>query len=214
MRPTMGRPSQQMRTTTGDHMTPGPSLDQNVNQLIRVHTSAVTFQKQHALIDQLETATTQIGNDGGRSNEPRIPINAAAIDLQQHIKKSALDIEQSRTNDPTGGLRVIIKKWETEDRDDWKSFLADATQRMVDDIKHLLMPTPKRRPLNTECPSCGNKYHGEDNKPALTAGVYEDDGILKHPADYDIHCAACDAIWEGKDMNWIVHILNPKKSAA
>lgn len=195
-------------------MSPAPSLGQNVNQLIRVHINTATMQKQLALIDQLETSTTQIGNDGGRSNEPRIPINAAAIDLQRDIRHNAIRIEQERTGDPTGGLRVILKKWETEDRDDWKHFLADATKRMVDDIKQLLMPAPKRRPLNTECPSCGNKYHGEDNKPALTAGVYADDGILKHPADYDIHCANCDALWEGQDMNWIVHLLNPQTRAA
>lgn len=191
-----------------------PSLPQNVHQLIRVHLNTDTMQNQLALIDQLETATTQIGNDGGRSNEPRIPINAAAIDLQRDIRHNAINIEQQRSGDPTGGLRVILKQWTLEERPDWTHYLADATQRMVDDITHLLAPPPKRRPLNAPCPSCGNKYHGEDNKPCLTAGVYAEDGILKHPADYDIHCASCDAVWEGDNMNWIVHILNPKEQVA
>lgn len=186
-------------------MRPGPSLPQNVHRLIRVHhtmneNGALT--KQSALLDQLENATTTTGNDGGRSNEPRLPINAAAIDLQIEIREQVKETEQHRTGS-TMPTRAALAAWATEERDDWSAYLAALTNNLCDRINQLINPKPRARQLHIPCPSCGTKYAGEERKPALHAEVYHPDGTMKHPNDYQVHCTECEAEWEGKEISWL-----------
>lgn len=186
-------------------MMPEPSLPQNVHRLIRVHHAMSDdggFTKQAALLDQLDTATTTTGKDGGRSNEPRLPINAAAIDLQIEIREQVKETEQHRTGN-TLPTRAALYAWATEERDDWSAYLAALARNICSRISDLINPPPRPRELHQKCPSCGTKYAGDERKPALRAHVYHADGTMKHPDEYKVQCTECEAEWEGKEISWL-----------
>ena len=186
-------------------MTAAPSLAQNVHQLIRVHlthdpTGRVT--QQHALIDQLNAATTTTGNDGGRSNETRLLINVAAIDLQLEIRNTTRETEQARTGTP-GNTRSILYSWTLEERPDWVQHLTELTSNFCTRITNTINPPPRKRQLHMPCPACGLKYAGEDRTPALHADVYKPDGTMKSPNEYHVECTQCGAEWAGEQIAWL-----------
>lgn len=193
-------------------MNPHPTLAQNVHRLARVHHTMHedgTVTKQHALLDQLESATTTTGNDGGRSNEARLPINVAAVDLQTEVREQIRETEQHRTGN-TLPTRAALYAWTTEEREDWSAYLSALTSNLCDRITQLINPAPRPRQLHIPCPACGIKYAGEERKPVLHADVYQPDGTMKHPDEYHVHCTECGAEWNGQEISWLTSAQSQK----
>ncbi|MGJ9405272.1 hypothetical protein ACHABQ_02970 [Nesterenkonia aurantiaca] len=204
------------------------SLNDNIHQLINPHpltrpdgTMARDIRGQliyqPALLDQLATAIHTKGRDGAATSEPGVPINTRAIDLWRELDTDARNEEHERTGSMTGTLGSIIERWTREPRENHQDHLEHVTLDMADRIKNLLEPAPRRRKLRQPCPSCGEHWtlNGEgDREPCLTAGTHDPDGLLRHPHDYDVTCAACGAQWSGEALSDVVHgISAPQRDA-
>lgn len=197
------------------------SLTDAVHLLVRPHLThrpdGVPITRD-AWLDQLAGAVHTISSGGGRdSNEPPIPINTAALNLWRRLDREVRRDELDRAGHARGHLGGILTRWADETRPDWTLYLERACYDMVDEIRDLLDPPPKRRPLNQPCPACGITYatNADDERvPALTAGTHERDGTMRQPRDYDVTCADCGADWVGGQLSDLLAELHDETVTA
>lgn len=189
------------------------TLRDNIHRLVRPHMTRRPDGK-HTTVDPLlsQLAAAVHTSRGGRrdSNETPLPVNAAAMDLWAALDTQARAEELDRTGTARGTLGAIITRWETESRPTTVTHLEHVTLDIIDQITNLLDPPPKRRPLRKPCPACDQTWvlNGDgDRASALTAGTHDAEGAMLPPSEYDVTCSACDAVWTGQELTWLLQVI-------
>lgn len=163
-----------------------------------------------SLLSELRAAVKP-GNDGGTSgasSSAPIPINPDAVDLLSSITHEAhvdyVEIHGTRYRGPLEGLLQTHASLDGE----WEAYLEGVTIGWIDRINGLLRPTKPRRKLGVECPSCGQRFHGEGRAVCLTADCWGPEEQLLHPSAWHVRCEGCDAEWVGDNLKWLIAALN------
>lgn len=189
------------------------SLRANIQELTETHLKMGPTGKPvqaPSLLSELRAAVKP-GNDGGgggASSSAPIPINPDAVDLLSSITHEAnvdyFEIHGVRYRGPLEGLL------QTHDRlnDEWGAYIEGVTLGWIDRINGLLRPTKPRRKLGVECPSCGQRFHGEGREVCLTADCWGPNEEMLHPAAWHVRCEGCGAVWVGDDLKWLIAALN------
>jgi hypothetical protein len=162
------------------------------------------------LLSQLAAAIHPSGGGRGDSSEQPIPVDTRAIDLWATLDTQARAEELDRAGTARGTLGAIITRWETETRPTTVTHLEHVTLDIIDQITNLLDPPPKRRPLRKPCPACDQTWvlnSDGDRVSALTAGTQDAEGAMLPPSEYDVTCSACDAVWTGRELTWLLQVI-------
>ncbi|WP_456238258.1 DUF7341 domain-containing protein [Nesterenkonia haasae] len=177
------------------------TLSDNVHRLTRHHLTLSTKKVTTVppLLDQLaEAVHSNTRTRSGGRNERGLPINSDAIDLWKELDTQVRTAEANRTGTTRGHLTQILQRWKNLT----DPHLTQITTNMVTQIENLLDPPPPRRPIRQPCPACDQEWTHDtagDRKPALTANVYDPEGGVLPPTEWDIHCAECQAQWHPND---------------
>lgn len=166
------------------------------------------------LLLELQQAVTpgNNGSAGGKSGPP-IPVSADTIDLEQRIRSEAAeDHYQMRGWYYRGTTRELLQSYLDDKMDapdaDWSAYLEHVMLDWCDEINSIVRPSKPRRRLNTPCPSCGQKFYGEERQTCLTANCWGGDEELLHPALWHVQCEACKAEWEGETLKFFLAAIN------
>lgn len=161
------------------------------------------------LIRQLEAAIRPSGRGAAAGGSGRGEvINLTALALWEEIA-SDIGIHTMEAGLPTSTNRLdMLKGWATLEGDpDWSDFLQHVTLDWCDRIQALLSPLKPYHPAHP-CPSCGLRFHGDDNAPPLNVHYLGEDGQAMHPHQWRMECSACGAEWEGKVMGEIAKAMS------
>ncbi len=197
------------------------SLAQNITMLLRPHPHTRADGRiigRAALLDQVAESQMAQRQGGAGSNETRLPINTAAIELWKDLDDHARQAEQARANTMCGTLGAIIERWEKEKRTEWQDYLEQVTAHMIGQIETMFDPPPRRRALHQPCPACGQEWAhaGEEGEreSSLTAGTHQQDGTMRPPSEYDVACGNCGAQWHGGELAWLLNALDTEEDKA
>ena len=189
------------------------TLADNVHRLTSEHMTLVDGRpvKVPALLDRLEEGASP-GSDGGRSAGSPLPINVGAVDLMREIRAEALDAHwEMHATEYRGSLRGLLRLWArpgTLQTAEWEAYLEHVTLDWVDRIEALLKPSKPPRRISLPCPACGEKFAGEERKPALHLHCWGDDEAMLPPGEWRAECVACGAGWDAKEqMAWLVRAV-------
>lgn len=191
------------------------SLTQNITMLTRPHPHTRPDGRivtRAAFLDQLANAQMSQRRGGAGTNETRIPINTAAIELWKALDTEARQLTLDRYNHARGPIGALIQRWDDEGEPTWRAHFEHVTQDMIDRIEAMFDPPPKRRALHQPCPACGETWalsDDGDRAPCLTAGTHRNDGTMRPPGECDASCDACGAAWEGEELAWLLKALLP-----
>lgn len=191
------------------------SLQDQIHQLAREHLRTGPDGKAHkvpALLAELRNAVTP-GNSmsGGGASGPPIPINAEALDLLREIETAAKSDYYEMTGVQWTKTVDALLPWVAglDLTPEWHTYLEQVTIGWIDQINEMLWPVKPRRKLTGKtCPACGQSFHGEERKVALSLGCWDTDGNLAKIGDWDIACAGCGAEWSGDQVSWLLRALD------
>ncbi|SEC54435.1 DUF7341 domain-containing protein [Arthrobacter woluwensis] len=187
------------------------TLAQNIHQLINEHVVSDGYggyTTNRPLLEQLkEACSSDLGTSGnGRGTAGRIPINAAAVDLDIEIRKDLVIHQEERTGErcstPTP---EVLKIWADLDDPEWEAFLENITADWVTSINALF--TQRKPPMRPSipCPSCGQRFHGEERDQCLWVDVWDhDNDTMAKPGEWTAGCDGCGATWDGDNLKWFV----------
>ena len=186
------------------------TLADNVHQLTTEHMTMSDGRpvKVPALLDRLKEAVSP-NSDGGKSSGAPLPINAGALDLECEIRREALAHHREMQGaEYHGRLIDLLKGWalivpETE----WGQFLEHVTQDWCDRIAAFLAPVKPPRRISLPCPSCGQKFAGEERAPAVRIHCWGADENMLPPGEWSAECAACGAGWNGDGIGWLARAI-------
>jgi hypothetical protein len=186
------------------------TLRDNIHRLTREHLTRVDGElvTRPALLDELEQAIHPNAAGGSTgSAKLRLPIDEKALALLQDIIRSAREHQHELIPSFRGTLVQIIQSWGVEDiNGEWMKFLEHVTLEWCDKIEALLNPPRPWRP-SQPCPSCGQRFHGEERTPTLAVYFRDEHGDQMHPKKWRMVCAACEAEWAGDDLGVIAHAI-------
>ena len=196
------------------------TLASHINDLTRPHIppGSIGGERVPSLLDQLRAAvkpTHKPGGDG--SGGAPVPINPAAVDLLAHITKEARSelYEMRGISIASRAIEDIIQGLEPAKDDEWDAYLERATLEWRDRIHSLLHPRKPRRKIFLPCPSCGEKFHGEEREVCVTVNCWGDDEAMLPQEEWDARCGNCEAEWAGKEaMVWFLAAIGQGGIAA
>ena len=191
------------------------TIADSVHQLCREHLKTGPDGKAHkvpALLADLRGAVTPGRNSaGGGASGPPIPIDPDALDLLAEINQGAKGDYYEMTGVHWTKDVDALLSWVAglDLTPEWRNYLEHVMSDWIDRITALLWPVKPRRKLTGKtCPSCGQTYHGEERKVALSLGCWDEDGNLAKIGGWDIECAACEAHWSGDQVSWLLRALD------
>lgn len=186
------------------------TISDNVHRLTRPHLTSANGKPATvpSLLDQLAAAIHPSAAGGASGGSPlRIPIDTGAMSLWQDIEREARAHHVELTGSPGGPLMPLLQSWpDYPMAADWTEYLEHATLDWIDRITALLQPAKPYRPSQA-CPSCDQRFHGDDNTPTLAVYWRDEDGNTKHPHDWRMECGHCGATWQGKELGHIAHAI-------
>lgn len=187
------------------------TLRSNVHALTTDHLTDTPLGLATAppLIRQLESAIKPNKGGGGSGSGKRADIiDMTALALWEEIAAD-IGIHTMETGLPTSQDRIeMLKGWVAlEDDPDWSDFLTHATLDWCDRITALLSPIRPYHP-SEPCPSCGLRFHGEDNAPPLSVHYLGADGKITHPHQWRMECESCGAEWSGDILGKIARAMS------
>jgi hypothetical protein len=186
------------------------TLRTNIHALTRDHLTTTPLGPAAAppLIRQLEAAIRpNKGGGGSGGSKPGDVIDMTALALWEEIAADIGIHTQEAGLTPRQNRIEALQQWEMMDSDDdWAEFLTHVTQDWIDRIQALLSPVRPYKP-SQPCPSCGLRFHGEDNQPPLNVHYLGQDGKITHPHQWRMECNACGSEWEGKTLGQIAHAM-------
>lgn len=168
--------------------------------------------KVPALLQELREAISgsSSGDGGGGNNtKQRVLVNASALDLLNTITRETRDAYTHRYGIAAPTLETCIQQIANgEHPPDWETYFKTQYAGFIHSIETMLRPKKKRRLDNVECPSCGQSKHGEERETCLYLDCYTGEHKdLKHPNEWEVTCAACDATWTRDKMSWLLVAL-------
>jgi len=187
------------------------TLAQNIHQLIRTHVienGYGGYTPNEPLLAQLRAMIgNSVGTSRGRgSGQGGLVISAAAIDLDTEISRDAIIHQDERTGTRwCGTLNDLLNEWATIDDPEWTPFLETLTNDWVTRINALFeQRKPPMRP-SIPCPSCGQRFHGEERDQCLWVDVWDHgNDTMAAPGNWTAGCDGCGATWEGDNLKWFV----------
>lgn len=195
------------------------SLSQNVHTLTRPHLSTGPHGKlteQPPLLQELQDAVhpSECGSGGAGKSKTKIPINPDAVDLIAKIQhEAATDHIEMRGWRLVGTTTQTLQSYttpiyKTMPDTEWETYLEHVTHEWINQIEQLVRPRkPRRKLVGTECPSCEQKYHGEERAVCLTADCWGTGEDLLHPSEWHVQCEGCGAQWSGDTLKWFIRAL-------
>lgn len=187
------------------------SLRTNIHALCFSHLTDTPLGLASAppLIRQLEAAIKP-DKGGGKSsgNGKGDLINMTALKLWEEIAAD-IGIHTMEAGLPTHQDRILmLKGWTAmEDDAEYGDFMEHLTLDWCDMITALLSPLKPYHPAHP-CPSCGLRFHGEDNAPPLNVHYLGPDGHPMHPHDWRMECANCGSEWSGDTLGAVAKAMS------
>lgn len=189
------------------------SLRANIQELTETHLKMGPAGKPvqaPSLLSELRAAVKPSpgGVGGSGAQAAPIPINPDAVDLLSSITHEAnVDYFEIHGTRYRGPLECLLQS-HGELSTDWELYLEGVTLGWIDRINGMLRPSKPRYKLGVECPSCGQRFHGEGRAVCLTADCWGPNEEMLHPAAWHVQCEGCGATWVGDDLKWLVAALN------
>lgn len=189
-------------------------LKSNIHQLVNEHVvqdHLGGYAPNEPLLDQLAAAVVpDTGGGQSSSGGPKVPVNVTAVALQQDIQREAREDYEALFIQDTPSLTAILEAWaQAKFTDEWEAYLERKTGEWCTKINKLLSPLKPYHP-SRPCPSCGQRYHGEDRNPTLSVHWLTKAGDTAHPQDWKMDCAACKASWEGEGLGAIAFAMQSR----
>ena len=166
--------------------------------------------KVPALLDELVEAISGATHEGGGSGgKQSVLVNTNALDLHADITKETWEAYTDRYGQSAPTLKTCIETiGRGEHPPEWDAWFTAHLRSIRDRIEQLLRPKKLRRLDGVQCPSCGQAVHGEERETALYLDCYTGpDKHLRHPSEWEVTCAACQATWDHQNMQWLLVAL-------
>lgn len=200
----------------------GPKPDEllvNVRRLLvgalREREDGVTVDEP-ALLDQLAESVRPSGSFRGAGKGNGAPASIDAIDTWRELDTMARDINVKHGRSTRGTLGHLLSVWVKELRWGKRMDLVAESEKMIGKVLDLVAPQIPRRPVPYECPNCGAFWvwdaelaEGDEEKTyALSArDRHPETGRVLRPDEMDLACAACERVWVGGELRWVLQLL-------
>lgn len=185
------------------------SLKTNIHELTNEHMTHAedgSYTKAPPLLAQLRAASgSNFGSTGNGSGGQGLIVNTKAVEIETKLKQEALTEHYEMTGEHyRGSLAQLLNAWAIAASKDWQEYLERLTLDWIDQIRTVLVAKrPPWRP-SIPCPSCGQRFHGEEREPCLSVTYWDEDTEqMAHPSKWQATCEGCGAEWAGEELKWL-----------
>lgn len=185
------------------------TLADNVHRLTSEHMTMAddgSFIKAPPLLAELRAAArSDFAVGRGGSGGMGMIVNARAVKLENEIRDALLyEHFEMAGSEYRGPFVALLKTWPLINLDEWQDYLEHVTLDWIDSIVALLeAKRPPWRP-SLPCPSCGQRFYGEEREPCLAVHYWDDEAeTMAHPSQWTAKCDGCGAEWNGDNLKWL-----------